>query len=112
MSVTPLIWRTCSRIGLAPRGVDRPASGPGTAGLTDRRYRQELVRLRTGCTDQVHAVLAKLGVPVVPAPDVFGVAGSASLDGLGLPRPYAGKVTSAAAADRRSSAPRSPCSPR
>src|SRR2546422_2176256 len=57
------------------------------------RYRQKLVHLRTSCKDQVHAVLAKLGIPVTCS-DIFGVAGSAWLDGLGLPQPYAGKVTS------------------
>ena len=41
----------------------------------------------------MHAVLAKLGVPVT-CTDIFGVAGSAWLDELGLPQPYAGKVTS------------------
>ena len=38
-------------------------------------------------------MLAKLGVPVT-CTDIFGTAGSAWLDGLGLPQPYAGKVTS------------------
>jgi transposase len=57
------------------------------------RYRHKLVHLRTSCKDQVHAVLAKLGIPVTCS-DIFGVAGSAWLDGLGLPQPYAGKVTS------------------
>ena len=57
------------------------------------RYRQKLVGLRTSCKDQVHAVLGKLGVPVTCS-DIFGTAGSAWLDGLGLPQPYAGKVTS------------------
>jgi transposase len=38
-------------------------------------------------------VLAKLGVPV-SCSDIFGKAGSAWLDGLGLAQPYAGKVTS------------------
>ena len=64
------------------------------------RYRHKLVHLRTSCKDQVHAVLAKLGIPVTCS-DIFGVAGSAWLDGLGLPQPYAGKVTLAAAADCR-----------
>jgi transposase len=50
-------------------------------------------RLRTSCKDQVHGVLAKLGVPVT-CTDIFGLAGSARLDGLGLPQPYAGKVAS------------------
>ena len=57
------------------------------------RYRHKLVHLRTSCKDQVHAVLAKLGTPVT-CTDIFGVAGSAWLDALGLPQPYAGKVTS------------------
>jgi transposase len=57
------------------------------------RYRQKLVHLRTSCKDQIHGVLAKLGVPVTCS-DIFGKAGSAWLDGLGLPQPYAGKVTS------------------
>jgi transposase len=57
------------------------------------RYRVKLVHLRTSCKDQVHAVLAKLGVPVTCS-DIFGVAGSAWLDQLRLPQPYAGKVTS------------------
>jgi transposase len=54
---------------------------------------QLLDLLRTSCKAQVHAVLAKLGVPVTCS-DIFGVAGSAWLDGLGLPQPYGGKVTS------------------
>jgi transposase len=57
------------------------------------RYRHKLVQLRTSCKDQVHAVLAKLGIPVT-CTDIFGTAGSAWLDGLGLPQPYAGKITS------------------
>ena len=57
------------------------------------RYRHKLVRLRTSCRDQVHAVLAKLGIPVTHS-DIFGVHGQAWLDGLRLPQPYAGKVAS------------------
>jgi transposase len=57
------------------------------------RCRQRLVSLRGSCRNQVHGVLAKLGVPVT-CPGIFGVAGSAWLDGLRLPQPYAGKVTS------------------
>jgi transposase len=57
------------------------------------RYRIKLVRLRTSCKDQVHGVLAKLGVTVT-CTDIFGTAGSAWLGGLRLPQPYAGKVTS------------------
>ena len=63
------------------------------------RYRQKLVGLRTSCKDQVHAVLAKLGVPVTCS-DIFGVAGSAWLDGLRLPSRM-GEGDLAAAARRR-----------
>jgi transposase len=57
------------------------------------RYRVKLVRARTSCKDQVHAVLAKLGIPVT-CTDIFGVWGNIWLDGLALPQPYAGKVAS------------------
>ncbi len=51
------------------------------------------MRLRASCKDQVHGVLAKLGVTVT-CTDICGKAGSAWLDALRLPQPYAGKVTS------------------
>ena len=57
------------------------------------RYRVKLVRIRTSCKDQVHAILAKLGVPVTCS-DIFGVWGSTWLDGLALPQPYSGKMAS------------------
>jgi transposase len=57
------------------------------------RYRQKLTGLRTSCKDQVHGVLAKLGVPVT-CTDIFGTWGARWLDELRLPQPYAGKVTS------------------
>ena len=57
------------------------------------RYRQKLAGLRTICKDQVHAVLAKLGIPVTCS-DLFGAWRTAWLDGLRLPQPYAGKVSS------------------
>ncbi len=57
------------------------------------RYRIKLVQIRTSCKDQVHAVLAKLGIPVT-CTDIFGVWGSTWLDELALPQPYAGKVAS------------------
>jgi transposase len=53
----------------------------------------EIRELRTSCKDQVHAVLAKLGIPVT-CTDIFGVWGNTWLDGLALPQPYAGKVAS------------------
>ena len=79
------------RMGRLPEAWIAPAGVRELRELT--RYRQKLVHLRTSCKDQVHGVLAKLGVPVT-CTDVFGTAGSAWLDGLGLPQPYAGKVTS------------------
>src|SRR4249919_2961963 len=57
------------------------------------RYRHKLVKARTSYKDQVHGVLAKLGVPVTHT-DIFGVHGQAWLDELPLPQPYAGKVAS------------------
>src|SRR5260370_31773273 len=53
------------------------------------RYRIKLVHLRTSCKDQVHAILAKLGVQVT-CTDIFGIWGSTWLDELGLPQPYTG----------------------
>jgi transposase len=79
------------RMGRLPEAWIAPAQVREVRELT--RYRQKLVRLRTSCKDQVHAVLGKLGVPVT-CTDIFGAAGSAWLDGLPLPQPYAGKVTS------------------
>ena len=57
------------------------------------RYRHKLVGQRTSCKDQVHAVLAKSGIPVTRS-DIFGPGGGIWLDGLPLPQPYAGKVAS------------------
>jgi transposase len=79
------------RMGRLPEAWIAPAAVRELRELT--RYRAKLVGLRTSCKDQVHAVLAKLGVPVTCS-DIFGKAGSSWLDGLGLPQPYAGKVTS------------------
>jgi len=57
------------------------------------RYRHKLVGQRTSCKDQVHAVLAKLGIPVTHS-DVFGRGGGLWLDQLVLPQPYGAKVAS------------------
>jgi transposase len=78
-------------MGRLPEAWIAPAEVRELRELT--RYRQKLVGLRTSCKDPVHAVLAKLGVPVA-CTDIFGAAGSAWLDSLRLPQPYAGKVTS------------------
>jgi transposase len=79
------------RIGRLPEAWIAPAEVRELREIT--RYRHKLVGLRTSCKDQVHGVLAKLGVEVT-CTDIFGVAGSAWLDELGLPQPYGGKVTS------------------
>jgi len=71
--------------------VDRPHEVRELRELT--RYRIKLVRLQTSCKDQLRAVLARLGIPVTRS-DLFGTGGQAWLDGLELPQPYAGKVTS------------------
>jgi transposase len=79
------------RMGRLPEAWIAP---PGVRELRElTRYRQKLIQLRSNTKDQVHAVLAKLGIPVTHS-DLFGKAGLAWLDGLGLPQPYAGKVLS------------------
>jgi transposase len=78
-------------MGRLPEAWIAPAEVRELRELT--RYRHKLVNLRTNCRNQAHGVLAKLGVPVTCS-DVFGTAGSAWLDQLRLPQPYAGKVTS------------------
>jgi transposase len=57
------------------------------------RHRAKLVALRSHCKAEVHAVLAKCGVGV-PMSDLFGVGGTALLDGLELPKPYAARIAS------------------
>ena len=57
------------------------------------RHRAQLVALRSGLKAQVHAVLAKQGVPV-PMSDLFGVAGNVLLDRLRLDPAYAARVGS------------------
>ncbi|HEV2243648.1 MAG TPA: IS110 family transposase [Streptosporangiaceae bacterium] len=79
------------RMGRLPEAWITPREVRDLRELT--RYRQKLVGLRSNCKDQVHAVLAKLGIAVTCS-DLFGAWGSAWLDGLRLPQPYAGKVTS------------------
>jgi transposase len=57
------------------------------------RYRAKLVQLRSGLKAQVHAVMGKQGVlPTVL--DMFGPAGQAQLDEIGLDRPYRMRVES------------------
>jgi len=79
------------RMGRLPEAWIAPREVREIRELT--RYRIKLVRIRTSCKDQVHAVLAKLGIPVAHS-DIFGAGGRAWLDQLALPQPYAGKVCS------------------
>jgi transposase len=79
------------RLGRLPEAWIAPAPVRALREVT--RYRHKLVQQRTSCKDQVHAVLAKAGVPVTWS-DVFGRGGGRWLDGLVLPQPYAGKVAS------------------
>jgi transposase len=79
------------RMGRLPEAWIAPAPVRELRELT--RYRRKLVGFRTSGKDQVHAVLAKLGIPV-QCSDIFGRGGQLWLDGLSLPQPYAGKVCS------------------
>jgi len=79
------------RMGRLPQAWIAPAEIRELRELT--RYRIKLVRARSSYKEQVHAVLAKLGIPVTCA-DLFGTWGNTWLDGLSLGQPYAGKVAS------------------
>jgi len=79
------------RMGRLPEAWIAPAQVRDLRELT--RYRQKLISQRASCKSQVHGVLARLGIPVTCS-DLFRGSGPAWLDGLGLPQPYAGKVTS------------------
>lgn len=57
------------------------------------RHRAKLVALRSGLKAQIHAVLAKQGVPVT-ASDLFGVGGQRMLDQLCLDAPFLARVGS------------------
>jgi transposase len=57
------------------------------------RHRARLVGLRSHCKAEIHAVLAKCGVQV-PMSDLFGLEGTALLDRLELPAPYAARIGS------------------
>jgi transposase len=80
-----------ARMGRLPEAWVAPAPVRALREVT--RYRHKLVGQRTSCKDQVHAVLAKLGVPVTHS-DIFGTGGGLWLDQLVLPAPYAAKVAS------------------
>jgi transposase len=79
------------RLGRLPEAWIAPPEVRGLREVT--RYRHKLAGQRTSCKDQVHAVLAKSGIPVTRS-DIFGPGGGIWLDGLPLPQPCAGKVAS------------------
>ena len=79
------------RMGRLPEAWIAP---PATRELRELvRHRAKLVGLRAHCKAEVHAVLAKCGVQVVPA-DLFSVAGTRLLDRVELPTPYRARVDS------------------
>jgi transposase len=77
------------RMGKLPEAWIAPPAVRALREVT--RYRHKPAGQRTSCKDQVHAVLAKAGVPVTRS-DISGPGGGIWLDGL--PQPYAGKVAS------------------
>ena len=83
------------RMGRLPEAWIAP---PATRELRELvRHRAKLVGLRSHCKAEVHAVLAKCGVPM-SLNDLFGVAGTEVLDRLvdggRLPGPYVARVRS------------------
>ena len=83
------------RMGRLPEAWIAP---PATRELRELvRHRAKLVGLRSHCKAEVHAVLAKCGVPM-SLNDLFGVAGNEVLDRLvdhdRLPGPYAARIRS------------------
>lgn len=57
------------------------------------RYRHKLVQLRSGLKAQVHAIMGKHGV-LPERTDMFGLGGTAQLDGLDLPLGYSLRMES------------------
>jgi len=79
------------RMGRLPEGWIAP---PATRELRELvQHRAKLVGLRAHCKAEVHAVLAKCGIQVLMS-DLFGVEGTALLDRLQLPAPYAARIAS------------------
>jgi Transposase len=79
------------RMGRLPEAWIAP---PATRELRELvRHRAKLVGLRSHCKAEVPAVLAKCGVQVGMS-DLFGLEGTALLDRLNLPKPYAARIAS------------------
>jgi transposase len=69
-------------------------SDPDTRRLRELvRHRHKLVTMRSSVRNQIHAVLAKCGITVTVS-DLFGAAGLAFLDALGLDAPFASRIAS------------------
>ena len=94
------------RMGLLPEAWIAPPEIRELRELT--RYRHKLVKARTSVKDQVHGVLAKLGIPVTHS-DIFGVHGQAWLDELQAPPAVRGQGRLAAAARGRADRRDRPC---
>src|SRR4051812_49524078 len=79
------------RMGRLPEAWVAP---PATRELRELvRHRAKLVALRSHGKAEVHAVLAKCGIQVLMS-DLFGIDGTALLDRLELPAPYAARIAS------------------
>lgn len=79
------------RMGRLPEAWIAP---PATRELRELvRHRAKLVALRSHCKAEVHAVLAKCGIQMLMS-DLFGIEGTALLDRLQLPAPYAARIAS------------------
>jgi len=78
-------------MGRLPQAWIAPAEIGELRELT--RYRIKLVRMRSSGKEQVHAVLAKLGIPVTCS-DLFGVEGNLLLDKVTMPAPYKARIAS------------------
>lgn len=79
------------RMGRLPQAWVAP---PATRELRELvRHRAKLVALRSGCKNEVHAVLAKLGVQV-PMSDLFAERGLELLRHVQAPAPYVARIQS------------------
>jgi transposase len=79
------------RMGRLPEAWIAP---PSTRQLRELvRHRAKLVGIRSGCKNQVHAVLAKLGIQV-PMSDLFTDRGLELLEAVAAPAPYVARIQS------------------
>jgi len=79
------------RMGRLPQAWIAP---PATRELRELvRHRAKLVAIRSGCKCEIHAVLAKCGIPVLMS-DLFADPGLALLERLEAPAPYLARIGS------------------